>query len=129
MNGMQFEFRSSRIEFFCILRKTVRHRMRQPRSNDFIAVDIDITKDTERAQIINTTNMVIMDMRNQHTIYLPERHTQQLLSDIRSGIYQNTGILRFYHCRTAQSFIMRIRTSAHFTVTPQRRNTARCACT
>ena len=54
MNGMQFEFRSSRIEFFCILRKAVRHRMRQPRSNDFIAVDIDITKDTERAQIINT---------------------------------------------------------------------------
>ena len=75
MNGMQFEFRSSRIEFFCILRKAVRHRMRQPRSNDFIAIDIDITKDTERAQIINTTNMVVMDMRNQDAIYLSERHT------------------------------------------------------
>ena len=129
MNGMQFEFRSSRIEFFRIFRKAVRHRMRQPRCNDFIAIDIDITKDTERAQIIYATNMVVMDMRNQDAIYLPERHTQQLLSDIRSGIYQNTGILRFYHCCTAQSFIMRIRTSAHFTVTSQRRNTARCACT
>lgn len=77
--------------------------MRQPRSNDFIAIDINITKDTERAQIIYATNMVVMDMRNQDAIYLPERHTQQLLSDIRSGIYQNTGILRFYHCCTTQS--------------------------
>ena len=50
--------------------------MRQPRSNEFIAIDIDITKDTERAQIINTTNMVVMDMRNQHTINLPKRYTQ-----------------------------------------------------
>ena len=46
--------------------------MRQPSSNDFIAIDIDITKDTERAQIINTTNMVVMDMRNQDAIYLSE---------------------------------------------------------
>ena len=100
--------------------------MRQPRSNDFIAIDINITKDTERAQIINTTNMVVMDMRNQDAIYLPERHTQQLLSDIRSGIYQNTGILRFYHCCTARNLYHADPYFGTFTVTSQRRNPARC---
>ena len=91
--------------------------MRQCLRGDFIAIDIDITKLTETSQIVDTTHMVVMDMRNQHTIQLAERNTQKLLTDIRTSIYQNAGTLRLYHRRTAQTVIPWIPAAAHLTIT------------
>ena len=91
--------------------------MRQCLRGDFIAIDIDITKLTETSQIVDTTHMVVMDMRNQHTIQLAERNTQELLTDIRTCIYQNAGTLRLYHRRTAQAVIPWIPAAAHLTIT------------
>ena len=91
--------------------------MRQCLCGDFIAIDIDITIHTETTQIVDTTHMVVMDMRNQHTIQLAERNPQELLTDIRSCIYQNTGTLSLYHRRTAQTVIPWILAAAHLTIT------------
>ena len=78
---------------------------------------MNITKHAEATQVIDTSHMVVMDMRNQHTIQLAERNPQELLTDIRSCIYQNTGTLSLNHRRTAQKVIPWILAAAHLTIT------------
>ena len=56
--------------------------MRQGIRYQLISIDIDITINAEAPQIIYASYVIIMDMSNQHTIYLAERHTQELLADI-----------------------------------------------
>ena len=93
---------AARIEFSAFFGKQLRHRHAgKPRSNDFIAIDINITKDTERAQIINTTNMVVMDMRNQDAIYLSERQhaTTAVGYPVRHlSDYRYSPFLSLLHC-------------------------------
>ena len=91
--------------------------MRQGIRNQFVTIDIDITKHAEASQIIYASYVIIMDMSNQHTIYLAERHTQELLTDIRSRIYQDSSFLRFYQRCTAQAIVARILAAAYLTIT------------
>lgn len=91
--------------------------MRQGIRYQLISIDIDITINAEAPQIIYASYVIIMDMSNQHTIYLAERHTQELLADIRSRIYQDSGILRFYQRCTAQAVVARILAATHLTIT------------
>ena len=117
LDGMELQLRCPRIEFLGIFRKTVGHGMRQGIRNQFVAIDVDITKHAEASQIVDASYVIIMDMSNQHTIYLAERHTQELLTDIRSRIYQDSGMLRFYQRCTAQAVVARILAAAYLTIT------------
>ena len=126
--GMKLELRSSRIKLFGILRKTVRHGIRQRTGYQFITIDMNISKHAETTQVIDTSHMVVMDMRNQHTIQLAERFPEQLHPYVRTRIYQNTGILRLYHRSTSKALILRIPASANLTIASQNRNTTRCSC-
>ena len=102
--------------------------MRQGTGYQLIAINMNITKHAEATQVIYTSHMVVMNMRNQHTIQLAERFPEQLHPYIRTRIYQNTGFLRLNHRSTSKALILRIIAAANLTIASQNRNTTRCSC-
>lgn len=60
-----------------------------------IGIDRNIGKTTERAQIIQTTHMVIVFVCHQYAVYLLKRRsTQHLFPEVRTTIYQYHRIIR-----------------------------------
>ena len=125
LDGMQLQFGSTRIQFFRRGRKTIWHSNRQRFRHTLVTIDIDITIFAERTQVVYSPYMVIVFMGNQQPIYFSERHSEHLLPDIRTGIYQQPGALCLYHGSAPQPLVLRISTATHVTLTAQSRHPTR----
>ena len=83
LNSVKNDSRCSRITILC---KTIRYSLHQSPTGYFIGIDIHFTELAERSQIINTSNVIVMNMGKQHCINLAERQTQHLLTEIRPRV-------------------------------------------
>lgn len=75
--------------------------MPQTEASGFIGIQIHVAQFAIRAQIVDSTYMVVMDMRNKHTIYLAKMNGKNLLTEIWSAINQYTGVFDLKKSRRA----------------------------
>ena len=83
MNLMQSDGWYTRISVFC---KTVGQHLQHTLFGDRIGIDVDLTKLTIRPDIIHASHVVIMGVRDQDPIDLPERLWQDLLTEIGATV-------------------------------------------
>ena len=76
----------------------VRHSLMEVFCNRFVGIDIDIAEPMEWAQVIQSTNMVVVDMGEEHAIEFAEGHVEHLLSEIRSAVDEHSGGVGLDEC-------------------------------
>src|SRR5574344_1106478 len=69
--------------------EAIRYALHQMISTKPLRIHIHITKHTEGTQVIQSTHMIIMFMRDQRSIQRLEIHTQHLSTEIRTTIKQD----------------------------------------
>ena len=113
LNLMQSDGRHTRIT---MLRKAIGQHLQHPLTGDGIGIDIDFTKLTIGTDIIHTAHVVVVSMRYQNSINLPERLWQDLLTEIRTAVYQQTGLVSLYEDRTTATLVMWVITLTDLTL-------------
>ena len=99
-----------------MLRKAIGQHLQHPLTGDGIGIDIDFTKLTIGTDIIHTAHVVVVSMRYQNSINLPERLWQNLLTEIRTAVYQQTGLVSLYEDRTTATLVMWVITLTDLTL-------------
>ena len=128
---MQQKFWYSRIMVFV---ETIRHGLAQRLGGVGVGEDIDIVEfgvvdGAEGSQVVDARHMVVVYVRDEHTIDFAERHPQHLLAEIGSAVYDDACVLRLYHRRGAQSVVVRIRAGTDLALASDGGYAPRCTCT
>ena len=113
MNLVKLDGRHPRIAVFG---KAVGQHAEHTLSGDGVGIDIDFAKLTIGTDIVHTTHVVVVGMRDEDAIDTTERMGHDLLSEIGSTVDEQTRLRRFYKGRTTQTFIVRIRAAAGMTL-------------
>ena len=88
-NLVQTDSRHTGITVLCeAIRQHLQHRL----TGGGVGIDVDLTKSAIGSDIIHTSHVVIVGVGNQNGVYLTERLWQDLLTEVRSAVYQQTGI-------------------------------------
>ena len=87
------------------------------------------TEHAEGSQIVNAGHMIIMNMREQHTIQRSKSEGHKLLTDIRTTVNENPRRLRFQQSSRTQTLVMWVSALTYRTMTSQRRDATRRAST
>ena len=91
MNLIQLNGRHSGIAVFC---KAVRQHLKQSLAGIGVGIDVNLSKLTVRTQVVHASHVVIVGMRHQHPVNLPERLWQYLLTEVWSAVNEQAGALR-----------------------------------
>ena len=122
-NIIQGNMRYTRIKVF---RKAIRHAVLQTSGSIIFRIHRNVTKLTERSQIVQTTHMVIMFMGNQHSVYRTKIiQPKHLFAKIRTAVDKNTYSVYFYQTGTTQTVVTRVGTCTYFTSTSHLRHSRR----
>ena len=86
LHSMQTQMRDTWIE---MLLKAIRHSMMQSFHHIILRIDIHIAKETEWAKVVYSCHMIIMYVRQEHSIQFSEVW-QYLLTEVWTTIYEHT---------------------------------------
>lgn len=113
-----------------MLRKTIGHALTLVFQTKGIAIDGDFAKDAKGAQIIDTPDMVVVFMREEHgtdAAKMVER--EYLLAEIWAAVDQDTfAAVGLNPCGSAEPFVARVCRGAHLAATTHLRYARAGAC-
>lgn len=113
-----------------MLAEAIRHNLTHMVARLLVAVQINRSEHRERAQVVDTSYVVVVDMCHQYGVERLERQRHQLLAYIGSAVDEHAcACRRLYKRHTAQTMVARIFTATHFALATKRRNATRSACT
>ena len=124
MDLVQTDGRHTRI---AVLGKAIGQHLQHRLLSQGIGIDVNLTKLTIWPDIIHTSHVVVMRMGNQDAVDLTERLGQDLLTEIRATVYQQTCLIRFHQYRTACTLVLGVCALAHITLTADDRHATRCS--
>ena len=81
-----------------------------------VCKDIDVSKLAVRSQVVQSSDMVVMDMCEQHCVYPAKRLSEHLLPEVRPAVYQDSGGVGLHQCTATQAFVLRHVASARVAV-------------
>ena len=122
---MESDGGNARVSVFC---EAVGQHLQHALAGDGIGIDIDLTKLTVGADIVHASHMVVMTVGDEDTIDLPEGLWQDLLTEVRSTVDEQTGLFGLHQHRAAGPLVSWILTFAHLTLAPDHRYATRGSC-
>jgi hypothetical protein len=105
MNLMKLNSWHTRITMFS---KAIWQHLEHPLTGNRVSINVDFAKLAIGPDIIHTTHVVVVCMRDEYAIDTTERVWHNLLSEIRSTIDEQPGTFRLDESRTAQTLIVRV---------------------
>ena len=122
---VQLNGRHARIAVFG---KAVRQHLKQALTGYGVGIDINLTKLAVGADIVHTTHVVIVSVRNENAVDTTERQRHYLLAEIGTAVDEQTCRCRFYQRRTAQTLVLGIGTLTDLTLTANGWHATRRSC-
>ena len=113
---MQFEQGNSGIEFFS---KAVRHCHTQGIDSSLVCVDVNVAKFAKATQVVDTCNVVVVDVRQQYAVNLLERPMHQLHTNIGTAVDKHTRGICLQQSCTAIAEVARVSAATYFACAPQ----------
>ena len=111
-----------------MLRKAIWDGMHQGIGRDIVGIDIYLAELTERAQVVYTARMVVVDMSQQHRVNLAERLREHLLTEVGTGVYEYSRVFCLHQSRAAQTLVVRVGAKTRPARASYRRHSYRCSC-
>ena len=95
-----------------------------------LCIDVDISKETERPQIIKSCHVVVVYVGEQYGIKPLQWIPYDLLTKIGATVYQYPkSPVGFDHCTRSETLVFRLAAPTYGTLASQCRDANACACT
>ena len=126
MNLMKLYGRNTRI---AMLGKAVWQHLKHSLTGNGVGIDIYLAKLTIGTDIVHSTHVVVVGMRDENAINASEGMRHNLLSEVRTAIDEDACLFCLDKSRAAQPFVMRIGTTAGMTLAANSGDATRCSST
>ena len=123
INLLQLHLRDSGILMFG---KTIGNATPQPLRRVVLCIKGDFTQAAERTQVIDTSHMVVMLMRDEHPVNGLKRKVHHLLPEVGSAVNQDTRVVRLHQGRRTQTLVVRVIRPTHLAGASDLGNPGRC---
>ena len=111
-----------------VLCKAVGQHLEHALAGYWVGIDVDFAKLTVGSDIVHTTHVVVMGVRDEDAVDATEGLRHDLLAEVGPAVDEQSCLLRLQQCRTAQALVVGIGAGARPTATAYRRHATRCSC-
>ena len=121
---VQLDGRDARI---AVLGKTIWQHLQHTLASQRICINIDFAELTVGSDVIHAAHVVVVGVGDKDAVYLSEGLRHNLLSEVRSAVYEQARGLRFDECRTAQPLVVWVRAGTSMTLAADGWHATRCS--